>query len=74
MSRAERRALVESEAPALPVSRQCRLLAVSRASVCRRPAQVSEEDLAAAVGIVSLNAGLILNRDCQLDHASNASA
>src|SRR5438309_158012 len=32
MSRAERRALVEREAPALPVSRQCRLLAVSRAS------------------------------------------
>jgi hypothetical protein len=44
MSRAERRALVEREAPALPVSRQCRLLAVSRASVYRRPAQVSEED------------------------------
>jgi len=44
MSRAERRALVEREAPALPVSRQCRLLAVSRASVYRRPAEVSEED------------------------------
>ena len=44
MSRAERRALVEREAAALPVSRQCRLLAVSRASVYRRPAQVSEED------------------------------
>ena len=44
MSRAERRALVEREAPALPISRQCRLLAVSRASVYRRPAQVSEED------------------------------
>jgi putative transposase len=44
MSRAERRALVEREAPALPVSRQCRLLAVSRASVYRRPTQVSEED------------------------------
>jgi hypothetical protein len=27
MNRAERRALVEREAPALPVSRQCRLLA-----------------------------------------------
>jgi hypothetical protein len=33
MSRAERRALVEREAPALPVLRQCRLLSVSRASV-----------------------------------------
>jgi putative transposase len=44
MSRAERRALVEREAPALPVSWQCRLLAVSRASVYRGPTQVSEED------------------------------
>src|SRR2546426_1497760 len=44
MSRAERRGLVEREAPALPVSRQCRLLAVSRASVYRRPAEISEED------------------------------
>ncbi len=44
MSRAERRALVEREAPALPVSRQCRLLAVSRASVYRRRAEISEED------------------------------
>ena len=44
MSRAERRALVEREASALPVSRQCRLLAVSRASVYRRPAEISEED------------------------------
>src|SRR4029077_7005712 len=44
MSRAERRGLVEREAPALPVSRQCRLLAVSRASVYRQPAEISEED------------------------------
>src|SRR5438128_10017732 len=44
MSRAERRGLVEREAPALPVSRQCRLLAVSRASVYRRPAEITEED------------------------------
>jgi hypothetical protein len=44
MSRAERRALVEREASALPVSQQCRLLAVSRASVYRRPAEISEED------------------------------
>src|SRR5206468_8890718 len=46
MSRAERRGLVEREASALPVSRQCRLLAVSRASVYRPPAEVSEEDRA----------------------------
>src|ERR1700724_1222052 len=46
MSRAERRALVEREDPALPVSRQCRLLAVSRASVYRRLAEVSDEDRA----------------------------
>jgi len=44
MSRAERRALVEREPGALPVSRQCRLLTVSRASVYRRPAEISEED------------------------------
>src|SRR5262252_6449638 len=44
MSRAERRALVERKAPALPVSRQCRLLSVSRASVYRRPAAISEQD------------------------------
>jgi putative transposase len=44
MSRAERRALVEREDPVLPISQQCRLLAVSRASVYRRPAEVSEED------------------------------
>ena len=46
MSRAERRALVEREDPALPVSRLCRLLAVSRASVYRQPAAVSDKDLA----------------------------
>jgi len=46
MSRAERRAPVEREDPALPVSQQCRLLAVSRSSVYRRPAEVSEEDRA----------------------------
>src|SRR6516162_6872982 len=44
MSRAERRALVEREAPALPISRQCRLLSVSRASIYCRPALVSAED------------------------------
>ena len=45
MSRMERRALVEREAlPVLPVSRQCRLLSVARASVYRRPATISAED------------------------------
>src|SRR5437763_6350809 len=33
-----------AEATALPVSRQCRLLTVSRASVYRRPAAISAED------------------------------
>src|SRR5437868_10934909 len=46
MSRAQRRALVEREDAALPVLQQCRLLAVSRASVYRRPAEVSEKDCA----------------------------
>jgi putative transposase len=46
MSRAERRTLVERTDPALPVSQQCRLLAVSRSSVYRRPAEVGEEDRA----------------------------
>jgi putative transposase len=44
MSGAKRLALVEREAPALPVSRQCRLLSVSRSSVYRRPAEISMED------------------------------
>jgi len=46
MSRAERRALIEREDPALPIFQQCRLLAVSRSSVYRRPAEVSKEDRA----------------------------
>ena len=46
MSRAKRRALVERKDPALPISQQCRLLAVSRSSVYRRPAEISEEDRA----------------------------
>src|SRR5207245_435530 len=46
MSRAERRALVEREDPALPVLRQCWLLVISRSSLYRRPAEVSEEDCA----------------------------
>src|SRR5271167_638414 len=44
MSRAKRRALIEREDPALRIFQQCRLLAVSRSSVYRRPAEVSEED------------------------------
>jgi hypothetical protein len=39
MSRARRRALVEREDAALPVSQQCRLLAVSRSSVYRQPTE-----------------------------------
>jgi putative transposase len=46
MSRAQRRAMVERVNPVLPVSQQCRLLAVSRAAVYRKPAEVSTEDLA----------------------------
>ena len=46
MSRAERRALVERENAALPVSQQCRLLAVSRSSVYRQATEVSEVDCA----------------------------
>src|SRR5215468_5918587 len=46
MSRAQRRALVERETRTLPIAQQCRLLAVSRASVYRKPAEVSAEDLA----------------------------
>jgi putative transposase len=46
MSRAERRAMVERVNPVLPVSQQCRLLAVSRSAVYRKPAEVSAEDLA----------------------------
>jgi putative transposase len=38
--------MVESQNPRLPIAQQCRLLAVSRASVYRKPAEVSAEDLA----------------------------
>ena len=44
MSRAERRAMVERADRALSVSQQCRLLAMSRSSVYRRPPEVSEQD------------------------------
>ena len=44
MSRAARRALVEREVQTLPVSRQCRLLSVSRATIYRRPTEISAED------------------------------
>jgi len=46
MSQAERRAMVERVSPALPIARQCRLLAVSRSAIYREPAEVSAEDLA----------------------------
>jgi len=46
MSRAERLALIDRHDPALPVTRQCGLMTVSRASVYRPPAPASEEDLA----------------------------
>src|SRR5258705_7614633 len=46
LSRAERRAMVECLNPALPISRQCRLLALPRSSVYRKPAEVDAEDLA----------------------------
>jgi hypothetical protein len=38
--------MVERENPVMPASRQCRLLAVSRAAVYRKPAAISAEDLA----------------------------
>jgi putative transposase len=44
MSRAKRRAMVERADPTLSLSQQCRLLAVSRASVYRRPPEVNEQD------------------------------
>jgi putative transposase len=37
--------MVERIKPALPISQQCRLLALSRSSVYRKPAEVSPEDL-----------------------------
>ena len=46
MSRAQRRAMIERENPVLPVSQQCRLLAMSRSAVYRKPAEVSAADLA----------------------------
>ena len=38
--------MVERVNPVLPISQQCRLLAVSRSSLYRRPAELSAEDLA----------------------------
>ena len=38
--------MVERMNPALPISQQCRLLALPRSSVYRKPAAVSAEDLA----------------------------
>jgi hypothetical protein len=41
MNRAERRAMIERENPALAIAQQCRLLAVSRSAVYRKPVEVS---------------------------------
>ena len=38
--------MIERENPALAIAQQCRLLAVSRSAVYRKPAEVSAEDLA----------------------------
>ena len=38
--------MVERMNPVLPISRQCRLLAVPRSSLYHRPAELSAEDLA----------------------------
>ena len=38
--------MIERMDPALPISQQCRLLALPRSSVYRKPAAVSAEDLA----------------------------
>src|SRR2546421_8923259 len=38
--------MVERMTPALPISQQCRLLAVPRSSVYRKPAAAGAEDLA----------------------------
>src|SRR5690242_3680803 len=46
MSRAERRAMVGRRNPGLPISQQCRLLAVSRSAIYRKPAGVSADDVA----------------------------
>src|SRR3984893_8255501 len=46
MRRAARLALIDRHDPALPVTRQCGLMTVSRSSVYRPPAPASDEDLA----------------------------
>ena len=45
MSRAERLAMIDREAPAPSVRRQCELLDLSRASVYRPPTATAPEDL-----------------------------
>ena len=50
--------MVERENPALPVSQQCRLLAVSRSAVYRKPAEVGPEDLAIMALITTAKAGV----------------
>src|SRR5258705_2781288 len=46
MSRAARLALIDRHDPALPVTRQCGLMTVSRSAIYRPPAPASDEDLA----------------------------
>jgi hypothetical protein len=46
LSRAERCAMVERANSVLPISQQCRLLAVSRSSAYRKPAEANAEELA----------------------------
>jgi len=46
MSRDERMAMITRDIPEISVSRQCRLLAVSRSSVYYRPTGESEANLA----------------------------
>ena len=46
MSRAERRAMVERDRPALSLSRQCRLLSIGRSSLCYTPKGETAETLA----------------------------
>src|SRR4029453_3898117 len=45
VGRAERRAMIDRAHPTLSISRQCHLLEVSRASVYRRPAPATADDL-----------------------------
>ena len=54
--------MVERENPGLPISQQCRLLAVSRSAVYRKPAEVSADDLAIMAPTGSIWLGPIMAR------------